>query len=282
MTDLKTVDYRDPKAPEIFTQSLVDTGFGIISHHPVDYDLVKHVYKQWQDYFHWDKTEQQPYLFSQKTHDGHIPMDLSETAKGHDIKDIKEFFHYYRWGRCPQSLKTDTQKLYEQMTQLAATLLNWIEKNTPEHITAKLSMPLSKMIENSPNIMLRIIHYPPLTGKEQPGAIRAQAHEDINLITLLPAATAEGLQLLTKENQWLDVPCEPNTIIVNIADMLHECTNGYYHATTHRVINPEGKKVSEPRLSMPLFLHPRPEVKLSERHTCKSYSEERYKELGLL
>lgn len=279
---LKTVDYTQATAPSVFAQSLVDTGFGIVKNHPIDMKLVEAVYAGWKDYFSWSKDRQEDFLFNKETHDGHIPMELSETAKGFSIKDIKEFYHYYAWGRCPESLKENTQALFDQLNELAATLLQWIEDNTPEHITKKLSMPLSKMIEGSRNTLFRIIHYPPLTGNEEEGAIRAAAHEDINLLTLLPAATAAGLQVLTKEGEWLDVPCAADTIVVNIADMLHECTDGYYHATKHRVINPTGPHANEARLSMPLFLHPRDEVVLSERHTRKSYCEERYKELGLL
>jgi len=278
---LQTVDYTDTSASKNFTQSLVDTGFGIVKNHPIDMKLVEAVYAGWKDFFAWPQEKQEPYLFSKDTHDGHIPLELSEVAKGFELKDIKEFYHYYTWGRCPDELKENTQKLCQQLSSLAGTLLQWIEDNTPEHISKNLSMPLSKMIEDSPNSLFRIINYPPLTGTEEPGAIRAAAHEDINLITLLPAATAAGLQVLTKENEWLDVPCAADTVVVNIGDMLHECTEGYYHATKHRVINPEGEQANEARLSMPLFLHPRDEVVLSKRHTRKTYCEERYKELGL-
>lgn len=279
---VQIVDYQSASSPAKFTQSLVDTGFAVVKNHPIKNALVEQAYRDWHAYFLLDQQQHAPFLFDKKTHEGHIPLELSETAKGYDIKDIKEFYHYYFWGRCPENLKSITHSLYLQLVTLAEELLQWIEGNTPAEISKNFSMPLSKMIDKSPNSLFRILHYPPLTGNEEARAIRAAAHEDINLITLLPAATADGLQLLTKENNWIDVPCNPETIIVNIGDMLQECTNGYYKSTTHRVINPAGEKAKQARLSMPLFLHPLDDVILSKRHTRKSYCEERYTEIGLM
>lgn len=279
---IQTVDYTLANSPALFTQSLLDTGFAVVKNHPIQKALIEQAYRDWHQYFLLDRKQQEPFLFNKETHEGHIPLELSETAKGYKIKDIKEFYHYYAWGRCPENLKAVTHALFTQLITLAAELLQWIEDNTPAEVSKNLSMPLSKMIENSPRSLFRILHYPPLSGDEEPNAIRAAAHEDINLITLLPAATAEGLQVLTKENQWLAVPCDPNTIIVNIGDMLQECTAGYYRSTTHRVVNPQSQKSNQARLSMPLFLHPADDVVLSKRHTSKSYCDERYQELGLV
>ncbi len=129
---------------------------------------------------------------------------------------------------------------------------------------------------------MRILHYPPLEGDEELGAIRAGAHEDINLLTVLPAANEPGLQVKTKEGDWLDVPCDFGNLIINIGDMLQEASGGYYPSTTHRVINPEGADKTKSRISLPLFLHPKPEVVLSERHTANSYLMERLRELGVI
>lgn len=129
---------------------------------------------------------------------------------------------------------------------------------------------------------MRVLHYPPLEGDEELGAIRAGAHEDINLLTVLPAANEPGLQVKTKEGDWLDVPCDFGNLIINIGDMLQEASGGYYPSTTHRVINPEGADKTKSRISLPLFLHPKPEVVLSERHTANSYLMERLRELGVI
>ncbi|MGB7995352.1 MAG: 2OG-Fe(II) oxygenase family protein, partial [Photobacterium halotolerans] len=130
--------------------------------------------------------------------------------------------------------------------------------------------------------LLRVLHYPPLKGEEELGAIRAGAHEDINLLTVLPAANEPGLQVKAKTGEWLDVPCEFGNLIINIGDMLQEASGGYFPSTTHRVINPEGADKTKSRISLPLFLHPKPDVVLSERHTADSYLMERLKELGLI
>jgi isopenicillin N synthase-like dioxygenase len=138
------------------------------------------------------------------------------------------------------------------------------------------------MVTNSDKNLFRIIHYPPLTGSEQPGAIRAAAHEDINIITLLPASTAMGLQVKDNAGGWHDVPGNWGDIVINVGDMLQMASQNFYRSTTHRVVNPEGEAAKQPRYSMPLFLHPKPEVVLSETHTAQSYLDERLREIGLL
>ena len=119
-------------------------------------------------------------------------------------------------------------------------------------------------------------------GTEEPGAIRAAAHEDINLLTILPASNEPGLQVKGSDGEWMDVPCDFGTLIINIGDMLQEASRGYYPSTTHRVINPTGGSAAKSRISLPLFLHPRPDVVLSERHTAHSYLMERLRELGVI
>ena len=98
---------------------------------------------------------------------------------------------------------------------------------------------------------------------------------------ILPAANEPGLQVKAMDGSWLDVPCDFGNLIVNIGDMLQEASGGYFPSTTHRVINPKGADQTKSRISLPLFLHPNPEVVLSERYTAKSYLQERLKELGV-
>ena len=277
--EVKVVDYRSNTVQKDFSAALKEIGFAVIFNHPVDNELIDRVYEDWYAFFCSDEKYQ--YEFNNKTHDGYIPLSLSETAKGNDIKDIKEFYHLFPHGRCPENLKSQTMKLYQNMFDMAKTLLGWVQENTPEEITHKLSMPLSEMLKDSEHTLIRLIHYPPLTGNEPADAVRAAAHEDINLLTLLPAATAEGLQVKDAEGNWLTVPINPGWIIVNAGDMLQECTDFYYPSTTHRVINPVGESAKQSRLSMPLFLHPRDTVRLSDRHTAGSYRAERFAELGL-
>ena len=124
--------------------------------------------------------------------------------------------------------------------ELALELLDWVEANTPPEIAARLSMPLSKMMEGSKRTLLRVLRYPPLPDSIPDGAVRAAAHEDINLLTVLPASDAPGLELLDTNGQWHPVPCDPGSLAINGGEMLDLATEGYYPATTHRVVNPTG------------------------------------------
>ena len=111
--------------------------------------------------------------------------------------------------------------------------------------------------------------------------LRAAAHEDINLITLLVAGTRPGLEAKDKNGNWHEITTDPGTIIVNIGDMLKEVSRGYYPSTTHRVVNPSSEINNDSRYSMPLFLHPRDEVRLSKNYTANTYLKERLLEIGL-
>ena len=134
-------------------------------------------------------------------------------------------------------------------------------------------------MDGSDHTLLRVLHYPPLLGAEEPDAVRAAAHTDINLLTLLPAATEPGLQIRRQDGSWQDVPCDFGLLIVNIGDMLAEASGHHYPSTVHRVLNPVGVAKAKPRISLPLFLHPQREVVLSERYTVGSYFDERMLEL---
>jgi isopenicillin N synthase-like dioxygenase len=274
---LPIVDYRSPDAPRLFCQSLHDTGFGVLSHHPLDAQLVHGIYAEWLAFFNSSAKLQYP--FDKERLDGHFSTDVSETAKGHEVRDFKEFFHIYSWGRYPAEVSDAAKRYFAQGHALASELLRWVEEASPLEVRQRYSMPLPQMIEGGDQTLLRVLHYPPLTGAEQPGSIRAAAHGDINLLTLLPAATEPGLQIFGRDDQWHDVPCDFGLLIVNIGDMLEEASGGHYPSTVHRVLNPTGEARHKPRVSLPLFLHPRREVVLSERHTVGSYFEERMREL---
>ena len=122
-------------------------------------------------------------------------------------------------------------------------------------------------------------HYPPIQNKDiSDGSIRAGAHTDINLITILIAEP--GLQVIDSSGDWIDVELPKNSIVINIGDMLQEASGGFYKSTIHRVVNPDDEN-NHSRYSMPLFIHPRDEVRLSDDLTAKQYLEQRLKEIGL-
>lgn len=280
MNVLATVDFTAADAPARFAASLHETGFGVLKNHPLSEARVSSIYRNWQAFF--DRDDKHDFRYSVGPQDGFFPAGMAESAKGQTVRDIKEYFHFYPWGKCPDSLRDELLEYYKSASMLAKTLLSWVEDNTPRAGSSSFSEPLSQMIEGSEQSLLRILHYPPLTGDEEPSAIRAAAHEDINLLTLLPASNEPGLQVQGKDGEWIDVPCEFGNLIVNIGDMLNEAAGGYYPSTTHRVVNPEGARRDISRISLPLFLHPRPEVRLSERYTARAYLEQRLRELGVI
>ena len=205
---------------------------------------------------------------------------MSENAKGSKIKDLKEFYHIYDWGRYPTEISDKTSILIKEFKSMAKHLLSEINLNSPLDVQSKYSIPLDTMIDKSAQNLLRVIHYPPLNNNQNLESIRAGAHEDINLITLLVAGSQPGLQVLKQDNTWMDVSTSKDYIVINVGDMLQECSSGYYPSTTHRVINPlQNKDIS--RYSMPFFVHARDDVILSKKYTAKSYLEERLREIGL-
>ena len=277
---LPILDFAAPDAPQAFCASLHETGFAVLRNHPLPQNQVEGIYAEWQAFF--DTPAKRAYGFDPATGDGYFSTAVSETAKGEKQRDLKEFFHIFPWGRYPAEVSGAARDYYTQASALATTLLGWVQAHTPAEVQARFSMPLPQMLEHSDHTLLRVLHYPPLAGDEAPQAVRAAAHTDINLLTLLPAATEPGLQIRAQDGRWIDVPCDFGLLIVNIGDMLQEASGAYYPSTVHRVINPAGADRAKSRISLPLFLHPRREVVLSQRYTVGSYFDERMRELRAL
>lgn len=276
--DLQTVDCRDDDAPARLTQSLRDTGFAVLTGHPIDAGEIAAVYAAWESFFASDTKHD--YLVDPETQVGFFPFK-SENAKGAKAKDLKEFYHVYPNGAVPSELEGVTRRLYGQLVDLGAEMLRWIDDTAPADVRALFSERLPDMLAGSSMNLLRILHYPPLAMEDaEPGAVRAAAHEDINLITLLVAGSAPGLQAKDSAGVWHDVPCDPGMITMNVGDMLEKASGGYFPSTTHRVVNPPAEK-NVSRYSMPMFLHPRPEVRLDARYTADDYLRERLREIGL-
>lgn len=218
-----------------------------------------------------------------------------EHAKHTDVADLKEFFQIGQNNQIPnvevaerpEFLKLGTE-LFETFEKTGAALLR--------AIALYLDLEESYFDDRieSGNSIIRTIHYPPIT-QEPDSAIRAEQHEDINLITLLVGASAGGLQLLNKQEEWVNVMPEHNEIVVNVGDMLQRLTNNYLRSTTHRVVNPPREQWHLPRLSIPFFLHPRSEMDLTSLESCVTeerplayepitaggYLDQRLREIGL-
>ncbi|MDQ3206042.1 MAG: isopenicillin N synthase family oxygenase, partial [Pseudomonadota bacterium] len=235
---------------------------------------------------------------------GYTPFGV-ETAKGAQHFDLKEFWHVGRelpgdspyadvmppnlWPTEVEGFREQAYGLYEALDELGSQVLSALAL----HIGLSADYFVDKT--DSGNSILRPIHYPPITADEVPNE-RAGAHEDINLITLLVGASAEGLQVRSRQGEWVPFTAEADTIVVNIGDMLQRLTNHVYPSTTHRVVNPPGEKARQPRYSTPFFLHPNPDFLIDvlpstitpdnpsrypEPITAQAYLEERLREIKL-
>ncbi len=275
--DVAVVDYEASDAPETFTKSLRETGFAVLVNHPLPWSLVEQIYTEWAALFDSDAVEQ--YLMDPSGQVGWFPPDRSETAKGHSVRDLKEFFHVYDWSVYPAEVSDAALQYRTIATELARTLLGWVEANTPPDVAAKFSQSLSSMMDGSTRSLLRVLRYPPLPPEVPEGAVRAAAHEDINLLTVLPASNEAGLELLDVNGNWFPVPCDPGSLAVNGGEMLDLASEGYFPATTHRVVNPTGPAALRPRMSLPLFLHPADDVILAKGRTAYEFLQQRIAEL---
>jgi len=276
--NVKQVDYNSMTAGDDLVTSLHESGFAVLKNSPITPERIDAFYKLWADFFAGQ--EKHDYTFEPSKQDGYFPF-RSENAKDSPAKDLKEFYHVYPWGKVPTGVEAETRAFYADLQTLGSELLNWIQTYTPDAVTNNFFESLDKMIAGSEQSLLRVLHYPPIEGEVEPGAVRAAAHEDINLITLLVSGSQPGLEAKDKQGNWFPVTGGQGMITINTGDMLQEASGGYFPSTTHRVVNPDsGANVS--RYSIPMFVHPRKEVRLSERYTAGEYLEQRLREIGLI
>ena len=276
--ELPQLSYVAPNFADNFVDSLRQYGFAAVVDHPLDNHRIKRIYQDWLAFF--ASEEVSAFTMNPQSQDGYFSLQSAEHAKGFRDRDFKEYFQFYSWGRCPETLRTDLEAHFSAAVVLGATLLGYIAHSLPASISAQLSEPLRDMIVDSEQTMLRVLHYPPIPDGQP--VLRAAPHEDINLLTLLPAADGPGLELQLPEGEWISVSQQPGQLIVNIGDMLQEATGGFLPSTTHRVATPDVSHQSASRMSLPLFLHPRPDVVLSERYSAQQYLRQRLNELGVV
>ena len=144
---LVAVDYQAENAQEEFVKSLRETGFGVLKNHPIQQSLVQGIYDNWQGFFNSDRRTITFITKVSKT--VFFPQSVSEVAKGFTKKDIKEYYHFYPWGQCPDTLRPQISQYYEEANGLAKELLGWIEKHSPSEVSGKYSQPLGDMIKDS-------------------------------------------------------------------------------------------------------------------------------------
>lgn len=254
-----------------------DVGFVSVRNHGVPQELIDSYYDAVKKFFALPRetkyTYEKPELAGQR---GYTSFG-KETAKGYDAPDLKEF---WQMGQIvegevmPKEDYPDNLAVNEvpEFFELGQQLFKNFEASARELLRA-IAIHLGigefyfdKHIHNG-NSILRAIHYPPITS-EPKSAVRAEQHEDINLITLLVGASAEGLQLLNRQNEWLDITAPEGCLVVNVGDMLQRLTNNKLKSTTHRVVNPPREKWHTSRYSIPFFTHPRSEMRLDCLPDC--------------
>lgn len=298
----------DSAKREAFVQDLIkafrEIGFVGVIEHGIDPDLIRKFYEVSESFYALPEAVKRKYEIAGLAGQRGYTSFGKEHAKQSEVPDLKEFFQFGQTvpegeqasedypdnvavAEQPDFLPTAVQlyrafeKAGRQLLRAIALGLNLQEDYFEEHV-------------HLGNSILRSIFYPPITH-EPASAIRAEQHEDINLITLLVGASAGGLEVLDNEGEWLAVVPEKDEIVINVGDMLQRLTNNYLKSTTHRVVNPPREEWHKPRLSIPFFLHPRLEMDLSCLPACITadnplhyapitageYLDERLREIGL-
>ena len=272
---LPVVDFRELAAGEngfrSFAQSFGDSlfhyGFGVVAEHPLSAARIESAFERCRELFALPEEAKLGYVVPESHGNrGYVPFG-GERALGAQAADLKEFFHVGQekrpegspllpnvWPGQVPGFREELLSLYRSFEQIAQELLRAIALylDVAEDTFAS-------MIVGGDSI-LRLIHYPPVPADAAPGAVRAGAHEDINLITLLAEGTTGGLELQRKDGSWMPVRSLRGQLVINAGDMLQRATHGRIRSTTHRVTNPSGPNQS--RYSLPFFTHPRPEVML--------------------
>ncbi len=308
VVDLSRFIHGNPDEKAQFVQDIGrafhEVGFVGVKNHGVPKELVDRFYASSKAFFSLPVDTKKKYEVQGLAGQRGYTSFGREHAKQSQVADLKEFFQIGQYVESDDPLKSEYPDNVdvadiESFNQLSEDLYKSFESSGRELLRAiALFLDLDANYFDDRitkgNSILRTIHYPPITS-EPKSAIRAEQHEDINLITLLVGASAGGLQLLNAQNEWLDITPEEDELVINVGDMLQRLTNNYLKSTTHRVVNPPKHMWHVPRLSIPFFLHPKSNMDLSCLGSCiteerplayqpitaESYLDERLREIGL-
>ena len=307
--DLRDFLSEDANRKEEFVQSIgkafQEIGFCAVKGHLLSDDLVERLYKQIKLFFDLPYEVKAKYEFPQYSGQRGYVSFGKESAKGSKHGDLKEYWHFGQYIEEEEKEKYNyfpnihVDELSE-FNEVGREVYSTLEK-TAKHILRALALYLNieedyfdKYIKNG-NSILRPIHYPPIL-EDPKEAVRASAHGDINLITLLMGAHGKGLQVQHSNGEWIDAVASEDELMINIGDMLSRHTNNLLKSTVHRVVNPDRELLKKSRYSIPFFMHPISEMKLNVLESCisdespKSFDDitagdflnERLVELGLL
>jgi isopenicillin N synthase-like dioxygenase len=297
----------DPVRKNAFVQQLgkayEEVGFVAVKNHGVPDELIADLYRYVQEFFSLPLEKKKNYEIPGLAGQRGYTSFGKEHAKGSDAPDLKEFFQYGQIARdnftdelYPDNVRIKEVEIFNKTFDEAYRAFEISGTALLQAIALYLDLPenyFDKYVYNG-NSILRAIHYPPIIH-EPASAIRAEQHEDINLITLLVGASADGLEILSKQNEWVAVTSLPDQIVCNVGDMLQRLTNNKLISTTHRVVNPKRELWHTSRFSIPFFLHPRSSMSLKCLENCidaehpiayedasaGEYLDERLREIGL-
>ena len=283
------------------------TGFVTITNHGLSKQLIDTLYQQVKALFALPEDAKLKYEIPGLAGQRGYTSKNKETAKGFKVPDLKEFWQIGQTvaDDSPEKALYPDNIVVNELPEFNATTLEvykkleWAGIHLLRAIAVYLELPenyFDDKVQNG-NSILRTLHYFPIEDPDAlpDDAVRAGAHEDINLITLLIGASADGLELLTRENEWFPVKAFGEDLVVNVGDMLQRLTNNKLKSTTHRVVNPPREQMKFSRFSVPFFLHPKSNMDLSslpstidaqhpkvyEDITAGEYLDERLREIGL-
>jgi len=276
--DLADFTSGDPERKARFVQDLGrafnQIGFVAIRNHGLTDQLTQKLYDATKKFFsapdEVKRKYERPDLNGQR---GYIAKG-KETAKGFKVADLKEFYHIGQpqpVGDMPANVLPDEYPDFSETTLETYQTLENTGKQLLRAIALYLELPetyFDDKVKNGDSI-LRALHYFPLDPETTPeGAVRAAAHGDINLITLLMGASADGLEVLRRDGKWIAITALPDQIVVNVGDMLDRLTNHKLKSTIHQVVNPPREKMNQSRYSIPFFMHPRGDMDLTSLNSC--------------
>lgn len=254
-----------------------EVGFVAVKNHTLTDSLSAQLYQQVQSFFTLPEEVKRKYEIQGLAGQRGYTSFGKEHAKGRSEGDLKEFWHFGQYVSADDPIANEYPANIEvselpEFAEVGKNVYQTLEQ-TGKHMLRAIALYLeldefyfdSKIYHG--NSILRPIHYPPITH-EPKSAVRAAEHEDINLITLLMGASADGLQVLNKQGEWISVTALPDQLVVNVGDMLQRLTNNKLKSTTHRVVNPPKEKWGTSRYSIPFFLHPRSEMRLDCLPNC--------------
>lgn len=269
------VDMAEDDAPRRFAASLHASGFALLSGHGLPTPAIETLTREWGELFDagvpdefWAGADR-PWGYH-RPDDGLMPDNVTR-------RDRKDFYHLGLAQPLPPGVSDAARDLLGRALEIAKTLLSWLDEQWPEGSLGTRPTSPSSWVSAKQSV-LRLQRYKPLDEPTPPGSIRALAHQDINLLTLLPAPEIAGLQLRTVGGDWLDLDHHPGLVIVNIGEMLQTASRGYYPATPHRVVVRDPADSLLARWSLPMFFHPEDQVELAPGITAGGYRVARVEE----